>query len=356
MATARKLPSGSWRVQQYIETVDGKRVYKSFTADTKKDAEFAAAEYALNYKHKQEPANMTVGEAIDRYIESKTQILSPSTLREYKVERRNFLQTIMETKLANLTQEDVQKAVNADAKGHSPKTVRNAHGLLSSALNEFAPDFRLRTKLPPKVKHQVTVPEDESIRKLMASAAGQEMETVILLASALGLRRSEICALTWQDIDLKKKQLTVSKAMVLSDSHEWVIKAPKSYAGTRTLSVPDFVVEHLRGLPHDGERIISIYPDSVTFRFNRLRKECGFAFRFHDLRHYYASIMLALGVPDKYAMERMGHATTNMLKTVYQHVMQGKREDVNRQVNDYLSEAMQHKMQHGGEEGEEENS
>lgn len=56
--------------------------------------------------------------------------------------------------------------------------------------------------------------------------------------------------------------------------------------------------------------------------------------------------MLALGVPDRYAMERMGHATPNMLKTVYQHTMQEKQRDVADKVNDYFT-AMQHEMQHG---------
>lgn len=56
--------------------------------------------------------------------------------------------------------------------------------------------------------------------------------------------------------------------------------------------------------------------------------------------------MLALGVPDRYAMERMGHATPNMLKAVYQHTMQHKSREVSDQVNSYF-ERMQHEMQHG---------
>lgn len=59
--------------------------------------------------------------------------------------------------------------------------------------------------------------------------------------------------------------------------------------------------------------------------------------RFHDLRHYNASIILALGVPDKYAMERMGHSTTDMLKKVYQHVMTEKRKEVSDVVNAHMN-------------------
>lgn len=67
--------------------------------------------------------------------------------------------------------------------------------------------------------------------------------------------------------------------------------------------------------------------------------------RFHDLRHYYASLMLSLGVPDKYAMARMGHATPNMLKNVYQHIMDDKDKEVSLAINQYF-ESLQHGMQH----------
>ena len=59
--------------------------------------------------------------------------------------------------------------------------------------------------------------------------------------------------------------------------------------------------------------------------------------RLHDLRHYNASIMLALGIPDKYAMEIMGHATNNMLKTVYQHTMDSKNDEIAQTLSDFFS-------------------
>ncbi len=65
-----------------------------------------------------------------------------------------------------------------------------------------------------------------------------------------------------------------------------------------------------------------------------------FIFRLHELRHVQASVMLALGVPDKYAMERMGHASTNMLKTVYQHTMKTKSEEVADTIDRFFSEKL----------------
>lgn len=142
MATARKLPSGSWRVRQYIgEDATGKKIYKSFTASTKKEAEFAAAEYMLTRKEKTAPMQMTVGTALDRYIAARSEVLSPSTIRGYKQARKNRLQGLMSISLNELTQEKIQQEVNEDAKRYTPKTIRNAHGLLSAALGEYCRDM-----------------------------------------------------------------------------------------------------------------------------------------------------------------------------------------------------------------------
>ena len=89
MAKAKKLPSGSWRVLQFVGLdADGKRQYKSFTAPTKREAEFLAAEYVA--KKKRPSGRMTVGEAIDRYIESKDGVLSPTTVSGYQKIRRQL--------------------------------------------------------------------------------------------------------------------------------------------------------------------------------------------------------------------------------------------------------------------------
>ena len=115
MAKAKKLPSGSWRVNQYIGTDEnGNKKFKSFTAATKKEAEYAAAEYVM-YRKAATGKNMTVYEAIDEYIASKENILSPSTIQSYHVIRRTRLKSIGNVKLATLTQTNIQKAINIEA-------------------------------------------------------------------------------------------------------------------------------------------------------------------------------------------------------------------------------------------------
>jgi len=101
--------------------------------------------------------------------------------------------------------------------------------------------------------------------------------------------------------------------------------------------MPHILITYLDSLSKDKDTLISIKPNSITYRFGSLVKSLGIRCRFHDLRHYNASVMLALGVPDKYAMKRLGHATPNMLKTVYQHVMSTKQEEITTTINDFFN-------------------
>ena len=162
------------------------------------------------------------------------------------------------------------------------------------------------------------------------------------------LRRSEICALNWNDINFKNNTIRISKAIVLASDKTWKIKVPKTYSSNRILSVPKFIINKLNKTENKTGRIIEITPNNISDRFYKLIRELGVKhFRFHDLRHYNASIMLALNIPDKYAMERMGHATNNMLKRVYQHTFEEKTNETNSVLESYFENIMQHEMQHG---------
>ena len=96
MATAKKLPSGSWRVQVYAgKDASGKPQYRSFTRPTKKEAEYEAMTWQLHYKEiSRDSTSMTLAEATDKYIASKDGILSPSTIRGYDIIRREHLKEI----------------------------------------------------------------------------------------------------------------------------------------------------------------------------------------------------------------------------------------------------------------------
>ena len=327
MANAKKLPSGSWRVRVYVgKDSSGKDRYKSFTAPTKREAEFLAAEYAAQKRAgERQSDDRTLAEAYERYIEIKRNTLSPATVREYLRAAAHDFPELMSLRLSRITQEEVQSAVNVMAATHSPKSVRNAHGLLSAVLRMFAPEIRLNTRLPQPKKSDIYVPTEQEVERLIRLIRGTELEKAVLLAAFGSLRRSECCALMADDItgDI----VHVTKAMVLDDNKQWTIKQPKSKAGYREIKMPSFVIERL--VPSENGRIVNLAPVTVTDYFIDARRKFQLPhLRFHDLRHYQASILHAMGVPDKYIMERGGWSTDSTLKNIYQHTMSDKRRQV----------------------------
>lgn len=338
MATAKKLPSGSWRCQVFMGK-DANPKYVSVTCATKKEAELEALKLQLDKNRKSVPSKNTLSEAIDRYIELKEPVLSAATISGYKKIQRNQLQKLMGLKIGEITQNDVQLAVNADAKKYSPKSVRNAHGLLSTVMAEYVPELALKTNLPSKEKYIPSIPNHEEVKAILVAIKGKEIELPVLLALWLGLRMSEIRGIKYNDI--KGTSLNIRRAIVDADGIA-VEKNTKTYSSTRTIEMPDKIALLIEK-SNDGasEYVVKLSAQAIYKRFVRICEKNGLPhFRFHDLRHANASIMLALGVPDKYAMERMGHATNNMLKTVYQHTLSSEKDAISKTVNRYFSEML----------------
>ncbi len=355
MAKAKQLPSGAWRVLVYDgKDANGKRIYTSFTAPTEKEANFMALDHQLHHKNKQKVAEMTFEKALQQYTENRNAILSPSTIREYKRMSKHFSENLLKTPLKKISQDIVQKEINFFSKTLSPKSVKNIHGMISAVLKEYNPTMTLCTKLPQKQKVDVYIPSENDIILLLNGAKQYypQLFIPILLACYIGLRRSEICALKWTAIDFKNKTITIKSAKVLNEYTDWIIKNPKSFSGNRTLIMSDMIIEILQNFKKENKAkkedfVISVNPSMITNNFSRLLKKIELPhFRFHDLRHFNASIMLSLNIPDKYAMERMGHATNTMLKTVYQHTFTQKQIEVSNTINHYIDTIMQHEIQH----------
>lgn len=337
MASARKLPSGNWRVNLFIGMVDGKRKYKSFTAQTKKEAELEAARYNMTRQEKKK-CDLTIKEAAQKYIKDHSNMLAPSTKRGYESIKKNYLSEIGEKKLSEIKQDHLQAWVNMLAKDHSPKTVRNIYAFVSSLFAEYSPDSSFNVKFPKKQKSLIIVPEDQEVEALLAFFKDDpETQTALMIAAIVGMRRGEICALEWEDVH--DGRIFVTKALSLNDQYEYEVKAPKTYDGFRVVLIPKQLEKKILSLKkkdREDERIFHFTPNALTDRFITARKKLGFQWRLHDLRHYNASVMLSIGVPDKYAMQRMGHSTTNMLKTVYQHTFSNREIEVSDMVNQKL--------------------
>ena len=342
MATAKKLPSGSWRCLVYIGLdVNGKRQYKSFTAPTKKQAEYEASQYLMGYE-KQTDSNRSVNDIVTLYINAKKDVLSQTTITAYLSIQKNLMSKISDTKVKALNSANVQSWIGDISLNHSPKTVKNAYGLLSAALDMFEPNMRLKVQLPQKEKKSLYVPTDSDIKKLIdyLKEYDKDMYIACNLAAFGTLRRSELCALTADDVI--GNVLRINKAMVRATDGEWIIKQTKTTSSTRDIEMPQFVIDML---PKEGP-LISITPSRVSDRFIKYLKRLNMrTFRFHDLRHYSASIMHAIGVPDVYIMQRGGWSSDATLKNIYRGAMDDYSKKFTDLTNSHFEE-MQHEMQH----------
>lgn len=343
MAKATKLPSGSWRCKAYYTDEYGKYKSKSFTAETKKEAEYMAREYLMEREHAAKPENRTLGEAADIFLEAHP-FLSPSTVRGYKSIRKNAFQTIINVPLGKITKELYQEAVNAYAKGgdrgRSPKTVLSAHTFYKKVLNENGITVADHATLPQRTKKEIQIPTTQEVRKFLDEirVPHKRLYLYCLFSICLGLRKSETIALQWSDVDLEKKTVTINKAKVRDEYNTYVEKTTKTFSGTRTLHLPPMLIEALEAEEDKEGDIFKSSPKAMESLYQRQCARLGFPYNFHALRHYYASVMLVSGMPNKYAQERMGHATQDMLIRVYQHVFATEQERYNALLDDFFEQ------------------
>ncbi len=334
MAKPTKLPSGNWRIRILDYTdADKKKHYKSFTAPTKKEVMYMAAEYSLNKKD-DTYEDLILSEAYDRYIDSKSAVLSPSTIREYKRAKDRDFQKLMGMKIKKITPELVQTAVNEAAAIYSPKTVRCKHGLLHSVLKAYYPTLTLQTRLPQKTIPEYYIPTTADIQKLL-SLASDRIRVPILLASSASLRRSEISALTLDDVtDLG---VQINKAKVLNENKEWVVKPPKTNAGYRFIPLSSDIIKEVRAWKYFG-----CTPESIGKSFANLVKKSGIPYiSFHKLRHYFASELHAQGVPDQYIAKLGGWDSMEVLHNIYQHTLKDKESLYNNKTVNIMNKLLQ---------------
>jgi integrase len=369
MATAKKLPSGSWRCQVFshyeyltdkqgkplIDPVTGKqktkRIYESFTSDDpskqgKKEAELMAAEFSLNKNKKSKPMNLTLSEAIDKYIESSDAILSPTTIQGYKKIKRNSYQELMDIPLKNITHELLQTAVNTESKRIvnrkrkikktiSPKSVKNSYGLISAVLNRYCPNIDCNIQLPStenKIK-ELIAPEI-----IMAIIKDTEIELPALLAMWLSLSLSEIRGLK-KSTSIKNGYLIIHEVVVDVNNESIRKQQAKTFTRIRKHKIPGYIQKLIDKTSTDD--LVTMSGHAIYMRFRRLLKKNNLPhMTFHDLRHENASVMALLRIPDKYAMERGGWKTDNVMKKVYTHTFSEEREKVDEVIDDYFEKVL----------------
>lgn len=323
-----KLPSGSYRIRKMYK---GKTytVVVDYKPTQKEAIQLMSAELD---KVKTSSQRMTFQTASEKYISEKSNILSPSTIKGYESVLRSLSDGFKDNNISDITSIEVQSEINIYAKTHSPKSTRNAHGFISSVLGMFCPNTILNTTLPQKVPTKAYIPSDDDVKRILEQAKGSQFEIALILAM-FGLRRSEICALTMDD--LNGNILTIEKAKVQSIDNEWITKTTKTEAGTRSIYLPDHVVSLIRerGVIYEG------HPNSILIYLQRIQKNLGIPkFSLHKLRHYFASSAHALGIPDQYIMDAGGWKSKYVLGNVYQHAMDDKKKEMQQITAKFYSE------------------
>lgn len=375
----KKKPKGqlhSGRINRliYVGTrSDGTRRYESFTADTAAQADADAKAFRLKVRELRrqgvavediprddvpvKPSGRTVGDALALYIDSCDAAgLSPSTLLGYRRIAARASQAILGASVDTLTIDGIQEYINAQARrGLSSKTVRNEISLIISALRTARPDLNSQQLRLPRAKSvEMQIPTTADVSRMLTATQGTPLYVPILLAALLGLRRSEICALSWSDINFKRRTIHIHAAEVKNDAGGFTIKGTKTRAGDRIIAIPSHVAAQLRKARTLSPRVTDLTPDAITRRYERLLDRLTNAHhpripgRFHDLRHYHASVMIAVGAPDKYISADMGHSSMDMVRRVYGHVMADRQHEINDQMEAQaaaLFGVMQNEMQ-----------
>lgn len=325
-----KRPSGSYRVRKMYK---GKMYTVSFDQKpTQKEAMQAMAKELDKIQGKHE--SMTFQAAAEEYIDSKRNVLSPTTIRGYHVAIKGISERFKKENIHDITALDIQTEINRLSKEHSPKTVRNYHGFISAVLGTFCPNLKICTTLPQRVKNEPYIPSDEDVKQILEYIRGTEFEIPAILA-CYGMRRSEICALTVDDLD--GDIIRINKAKVMNEKREWITKTTKTTSSTREIIIPVEIADKIR----EKGYIYKGHPNSITIFLEKAEAKLGIPrFSLHKLRHYFASKMSALNIPEADIMRMGGWETDYIMKNVYRHSMIEKEVQAKREAAEKLRKTL----------------
>lgn len=307
-----KLKSGSYRITQMV---DGKR-YRATFDHKPSSAEAMKTISAMIDRQPVSIHNKTLGDAFKEYNDSKSDVLSPDTIRGYEYIIKRISEDMKRKKLNQLTAVDLQKIINSDSVNHSPKSVKNLRGYVMSVLNMY--DIKLKAPtLPQNEVKEIYIPSEEDVTKVLEALQGSKFECAILL-SVMGLRRSEICALTLDDLG-DDNSLLINKAKIQCPDNTFVIRnKTKNDTSTRKIVLPPHIADLIRkqGFIYQG------HPNSIIDGLKAVERRLGLPeFPPHRMRHFFASYLLKKGYTTKQVMLVGGWKTDHVLKTIYQHAL-----------------------------------
>ncbi|THF83708.1 site-specific integrase [Cohnella fermenti] len=372
MAFYRKRGS-TWEYRiSYIERKTGKQKEKTkggFTTKPEAKIAAAAAELELAYYGFAPDGNELVSTFFDKWLEVyKKPNVKPIT---YSVQERNVRLNILprwgHLKMRDITRNDYQEWINELRQHYSEGTTRRIHSIMSSALNDAVHDFNIirenplqKIKIPKeteatgKVQYFTREQLDlflQHTKPVKNSKYQESMQYTALftLLSRTGLRIGEALALTWNDIDLDKKTLTVNKTLVYPINSKPYLSTPKTATSGRTIKMDDAAIAILKKHRINRKEVVLRYAhykapesDIVFFQqdgrwlrtnvvrdyFKTVCKRAGVpVLSPHALRHSHAVHLLEAGANIKYVSERLGHKSVKITADTYLHVTQKIEDD-----------------------------
>jgi integrase len=367
----RERSPGSFEIRySWKDAVTGRRRTATATVcGTRKDAqrELRSRLTALDENRHTDPSRLTVGQWLETWLNSIREEVSPKTHERYGELVRHFLvPELGGLPLQKLTSVSIQAAYTKwstegrrDGKsgGLSPRTRRHIHRVLFAALSRATEhDPPLLSRNPAAIfKKRLPKVERKQTATLTAAQSARLLECIrhsrvywpVLIALATGMRRGEICALRWKNVDLDRGMVRVVESLEQTKT-ALRFKAPKTERH-RAITLPAYATEELRrlrieqteellllGVGRTGETLVCGRADgephrplSLTYEFARLMRRITDLprVRFHDLRHSHATQLLASGVHPKIVMERLGHSTITTTLDLYSHVTDTMQSD-----------------------------
>lgn len=359
----RELKNGkySWQiiVEADIDPITGKRnrIYKTIKGGTKKQAEKIMIQM-INELHEGTfiaEISQTYGQFLEEWL--NTYIIpmkSPTTTKRYVEQVEKYIVPALgKKKLQDLKAIDIQKFYNSLAEKSplsdnplSSKSIKNIHMNILASLGQAVKLDLIKknpahyVEVPKTKKYQAEVYTPKEVQILLENVIDTDMELPIALLVGLGLRRGEVLALRWKDVDLEKGKVCIRRNMVRVNK-EIIFKDPKTETSNREIELPSTLlkllqVERKRYLTNklkmgeqfeDNDLVVCwddgkcIYPDTLSQKFRRLIERIGLKhIRLHDLRHTNATLMLEYGVNIKVAQQRLGHASISTTMDIYSHV------------------------------------
>ena len=293
----------------------------------------------------------TVETFLKRYVEDvASHNLAPKTLLTYNIViRKHIIPEIGGIKLTHLRPEHLQSLYTKKLnEGKSRSTVQKIHNIIHLVLQlAYTWGLVLRNVAdlakPPSAERTIpvilTVPQ---VNELLDSVRGTREYALYACAASLGLRKGELLALEWSDIDFEKKTLSVNKQVQYMPGSGITVKKPKTKSSIRTLPLPDIAFNALKShqVHSNGPLVFAtskgtyFSPRNVLRDFQVTLERLGLPkIPFHNLRHSCASYHLAVGTNPKIVQELLGHSSVNITLNLYSHLLPGVNEEATKNIN-----------------------